>query len=927
MIRFALRALVQRKLRTVLTALAIVLGVAMVSGTYVLTDSIGTAFDSIFSETYKNTDAAITGKSAIGNNAESNATTTATFNEDLLAKVQSLPEVGAATGSVSGEAQLIGSDGKVIIFGGAPNLGFSVDPDHPEFDSLNLVAGSWPAVGELVIDRSTADKKHLKVGQMIGVQARGPVQHLRISGLVTFGAVSTIGGATLAGFRLPTAQDLFDKQGRLDQIRIAAKPGVSQASLIAAVQKILPAGTQVRTGEEQATADASDTSSFISFLQTFLLVFGGIALFVGSFVIANSLSITIAQRTREFATLRTLGASRRQVLGSVIVEALVMGVLASVAGLLLGLGLAKGLFRLFDAVGFTLPNSGLIFKTRTVVVALLVGILVTVIASLRPALRATRVPPIAAVREGFVLPHGRFARFRFPGAVLLAVAGFGLLFLGLFDHGLGTSTVLILMLVGALAVFIGVALFASRLIRPLASAANPIARWSVAVFTVLIWPLFSLPFWLLRRGAWGPGSWGARVGGFVLGAVLNPVILIVVLIMMLRRAVTAWRPEWPAEFPSVAPDRSATDIGGENSRRDPQRTASTAAALMIGLALVTLVATLAAAIIKPFENAVDQIFTADYAVTAQNNFSPLPTSVAAAVASTSGLESIASVRGGNGKAFNRSIQVTAVDPQAADVLSLDWQHGSQAVLGQLGSDGAIVAKDYAKSHHLVIGSPIAVLTPSGATMNLKLAGIFAPPSGGSPFGQVTFSSAAFDKYYEAPQNLFTFVKMRGGVNDANTKALEASLKEFPNAKVATRAQFKSDQISGLKSVLNILYVLLALSVVVSLFGIVNTLVLTVFERTRELGMMRAIGMTRRQTRRMIRQESVIIALIGAALGIVLGLVLAGLLIARVDFMSFALPTSQLIIFAIVAVLVGIFAAVFPARRAARLNPLEALQYE
>ena len=226
MIRFALRALVQRKLRTVLTALAIVLGVAMVSGTYVLTDSIGTAFDSIFSETYKNTDAAITGKSAIGNNTQSSATTTSTFNQDLLAKVQSLPEVGAATGGVSGEAQLIGSDGKAIIFGGAPNLGFSVDPDHPEFDSLNLVDGSWPALGEVVIDRSTADKKHLKVGQMIGVQARGPVQRLRISGLVTFGAVSTIGGATLAGFRLPTAQELFDKQSRLDQIRIAAEPGV-----------------------------------------------------------------------------------------------------------------------------------------------------------------------------------------------------------------------------------------------------------------------------------------------------------------------------------------------------------------------------------------------------------------------------------------------------------------------------------------------------------------------------------------------------------------------------------------------------------------------------------------------------------------------------------------------------------------------------
>jgi putative ABC transport system permease protein len=926
MIRFALRALIQRKLRTVLTALAIVLGVAMVGGTYVLTDSIGTAFDSIFSQTYKNTDAAITGTSAVSNN-ESNTSTPATFSQDLLPRVQALPEVGAAIGSVAAEAQLIGADGKAIVFGGAPNLGFSVDPAHPDFDSLNLVDGSWPGPHDVIIDRATAAKKHLKVGQQIGVQARGPIRQFRISGLVTFGAVSTIGGATLAGFPLSTAQDLFDKRGKLDQIRIAAKAGVAQPALISAVQSILPPGTQVRTGEQQASEDASGTSGFISFLQTFLLVFGGIALFVGSFVIANSLSITIAQRTREFATLRTLGATRRQVLGSVIVEALVMGVLASVSGLLLGLALAKGLFRLFDAVGFTLPNSGLVFRPRTMVVALSVGILVTVLASLRPAVRATRVPPIAAVREGVVLPPGRLARYRAGGAVLLAVAGFGSLLFGLFDHGLATSSVLILMLVGALAIFVGVALFASRLIRPMASAANPLARWSVVLFTVLIWPLFSLPFWLLRRGMWGPGSRGARVGGFLIGAILNPLLLFLVLIMAFRRAATRWNPEWPAEFPTIAADRSATDIGGQNSRRDPQRTASTAAALMIGLALVTLVATLAAAIIKPFEQAVDKIFTADYAITAQNNFSPIPTAVGAAAASTVGLESIASVRGGDGKAFDHSIQVTAVEPQAAQVLALDWQSGSQAVFGQLGTAGAIVAKAYAKSHQLGLGSPISVLTPSGATIQLKIAGIFDPPSGGSPFGQVTISSATFDKNWEAPQNLFTFAKMRGGVNAANTRALEASLKAFPNAKVATRSQFKSNQISGLKSVLNILYVLLALSVVVSLFGIVNTLVLTVFERTRELGMMRAIGMTRRQTRRMIRHESVIIALIGAALGIALGLILAGLLIARVDFMSFALPGSQLIAFAVVAVLVGIFAAIFPARRAARLNPLEALQYE
>jgi putative ABC transport system permease protein len=430
MIRFALRALVQRRLRTVLTALAIVLGVAMVSGTYVLTDSIGKAFDSIFTATYKNTDAAITAKSAVGSGDNAGASAV-TFDESLLAKVGALPDVRAAVGSVAAEAQLIGPDGKVIVFGGAPNLGFSVDPAHPEFDSLTLVDGAWPKPGQVVIDRSTADKKHLSVGQSIGVQARGPTQELPVSGLVTFGAVATIGGATLAGFDLGTAQQLFGKQGKLDQIRIAARDGVSAQRLLTEVQAILPSGTQVRTGAEQAAEDSAETSGFVSFLQTFLLVFGGGALFVGSFVIANSLAITIAQRTREFATLRTLGASRRQVLGSVIVEALAMGALASVVGLFLGLALAKGLFELFDSVGFTLPNSGLVFRPRTILVALVVGVLVTLLASLRPALRATRVPPIAAVREGLTLPPGRLARYRIAGAELLAALGFGALLLGL----------------------------------------------------------------------------------------------------------------------------------------------------------------------------------------------------------------------------------------------------------------------------------------------------------------------------------------------------------------------------------------------------------------------------------------------------------------------------------------------------------------
>jgi putative ABC transport system permease protein len=925
MITFALRGLLARRLRTILTALGVVLGVALMSGTFVLTDSIDDAFHSIFSQTYRNADAAITGKSAVSLTG-GNGGTPPSFDQSLLSTVRGLPEVSAASGFVTSDTTLIGSNGKAISFGGGPNLGFSVDPAQPDLSVLTLASGTWPHGDEVVVDKTTAQRKHFTVGQTIGVQARGPVERMRIAGIVKFGSVSSLGGATLAGFDLGTAQRLFDKPGRLDQILIAGKPGVSTAQLLAGVTQVLPPNTQVRTGSQQASKDASDASSFISFLRTLLLAFGGIALFVGSFVIANSLSITIAQRTREFATLRTLGASRRQVLRSVILEALAMGFTASVVGLFLGLGLAVGLFKLFETIGLTLPNSGLVFRTRTVVVALVVGTLITLLASLRPAMRATRVPPIAAVREGAKLPPGRLAHFRALGAASLTVLGFGFLAIGLFVHGLGTAGVLTLMLVGALLVFIGIATFSAQLVRPLAAAANPVARWAVIAFSAIVWPLFSLPFWLLRYGAWGPGPTGRRVAAFV-GGSWNPFVLAVVLVMMLRRAVSGWRPEWPADFPTVLTEPSATRIGNENSQRDPQRTAATAAALMIGLALVTLMAALAAGIIRPFEQAVDDIFVADYAITAQNNFDPIPTTVATAVAKTPGVESIAGIRVGDARAFGKHIELTAVDPQAGNVLRLDWRSGSQATFGGLGADGAFTTDSYAKQHHLAIGSPLTVETPTAALLNLHLAGTFHPPAGGSPFGAVTISSATFDRHYEQPKNLYTFVQMTGGVNDANTAALNAALTSFPNAKAVTRAQFKHNQSAGIKAILNVLYVLLALSVVVSIFGIVNALVLTVFERTRELGMMRAIGMTRRQTRRMIRHESVITALIGAVLGIVVGLLLAGLLTTRLDFIAFVVPVWQLVVFVLLAVVIGIFAAVFPARRAARLDPLAALHYE
>jgi putative ABC transport system permease protein len=881
--RVALAGLLGRKLRTALTAIAIVLGVAMVSGTFVLTDSINKAFNSIFTDVRKGSDIVVTGKAATSTDNGSNAPT---IPASVLGKVRALPSVELAEGGVDGEAHLIGSDGKAIVFGGAPNLGFSIANGASRFNPLTLVDGAWPKGQQVVIDQSTAKKKHFVVGDEIGVQSQGPVVKLRISGLVKFGTVSTIGGATLAGFDIPTAQKLFDKPGQLDEIAIATKPGVPPKEALAQVRSVLPPNAQARTGEQQAEKDAEDTNSFITFLRGFLLAFGGVALFVGSFVIANSLSITIAQRTRELATLRTLGASRRQVLRSIIIESLVVGTLASIVGLFLGLLLAKGLFKLFDAVGFTLPNSGLVFATRTVIVALLVGILVTLIASLRPAFRATRVQPIAAVREGATLPESRFARFRTLGSLIVTVLGFAAMIYGLFGKGLGTAGVLIWMGLGALLIFIGVSMLSMRIVGPAADTLAPPIRWLLTA----AWIVFLItPFGWIYMGYY-----------------------------RLRHGV----------FPTFVDRSASSELARDNARRNPQRTASTAAALMIGLALVTFVAVLASGITSSFRGAVNKIWhNAGYAITAQNNFDPIPIAAANAVETVPGVEAVGNVRTGDAKAFAHSFFATAVNPPGASMFRLDWKVGSSATLATLGESGAFVDTGYAKKHHLVRGSPVVMTFSNGAKKTFFIRGIFKPPPGGSPFGSVTISQATWDKFNENPENIYSFVRMSGGDTDANLKALQDRLKSFPNAKAQTRQQFIDNQISGLNSILNILYVLLALSVIVSLFGIVNTLVLTVFERTREIGMLRAIGMTRRQVRRMIRHESVITALMGGVLGIVLGVVLGGLLVYRVDFIQFSLPIASLIIFAIAAIVVGILAAIFPARRAARLNVLEALQYE
>jgi putative ABC transport system permease protein len=741
----------------------------------------------------------------------------------------------------------------VISSGGAPGLAFSYSPGGQRFNALTLTAGRFPtSPGEVDIDASTASKHGYKVGDEIGVVARGPVQRFQIAGTVQIGGVSSLGGATISVFTLPEAQQLFNKQGKYDTISVAAQHGYSPQDVVNQIRPLLGPSAQVKTGQQQAQQATKDTSGFLNIFQDFLLAFGGIALFVGSFVIANTLSITIAQRTRELATLRTLGATRRQVLRSVLVEAFVIGTLASIVGLFLGLLLAKGLNSLLVSFGINLPQTSTVFKTRTIIVALAVGIIITMIAALRPALRATRVAPIAAAREGALLPPSRWAKYGTQasyGTILGAVA---LMLIGLLVSSLSTGLRLLAVGVGAVALFIGVSMLAPKLVPPLVK--------------VLGWP-------------------ATKIGG------------------------------------------SAGKLAEGNSARNPARTASTASALMIGLALVTLVAVLAAGLRTGFKNSVDKAFIADYAITASNNFSPIGLASERAVTNVPGVNTVVGIRAGDGKAFGSNINVTGVPPNASQAIHVDWTRGNSQIPAQLGSDGAFVDKDYAKAQHLQVGSSLSVETPTGHSLQLRLIGITNPPKGGSPYGDVSISQARFDSAYQNPQNLYSFVNIQGGVTPANTNRLNAALAGFPDAKLQTRSQFINNQLSGLSTLLNLLYVLLSLSIVVSLFGIVNTLVLTVFERTRELGMLRAVGMSRRQVRRMIRHESVITALLGAAFGIPLGILLALLVGAAIDFGSFTVPVGTLIVFVIAAVIAGLIAAIWPARRAGKLNVLQALSYE
>ncbi|MBM3147866.1 MAG: FtsX-like permease family protein, partial [Actinobacteria bacterium] len=603
--------------------------------------------------------------------------------------------------------------------------------------------------------------------------------------------------------------------------------------------------------QTQAVGDALD-----SVLTPALLAFGGVAVLVGAFIIFNTFSITVAQRRREFAMLRTLGATRRQVLGTVVAEALVIGVGASVAGLFAGLGVAMAMNSLFKAVGADIPVGGLEMAPRTIVIGLAVGIGITLVSALVPAIRATRVPPVATLQEGAALPPSALSRYVPYFGGLLAASGIGLLVLGLLSAGSVTDR-LLQMAIGGVLIFFAVATAAKYVVRPVAR--------------VLGWPV-------------------DRVDG------------------------------------------SAGRLARENSMRNPARTAATAAALMIGLAVVVFVAVFTAGFKSSFVDAIDEMAKGDLIVRTQAG-GMMTTLPAAAGEAIRRVPDVASVSGiGIEQVQIDGDEVGTIQGIEPSDMKQQWEYrwldgGSNALLDALGPDQALMEEQLAITHGLRVGDTVAVTARSGETAELEIIGEYRDPN---LFAGLTVSYAGWDRLFDQRDAVFYLVSADAGASVTQVqKGVDAAMADYPQAVVETKEEYIDSIVKQLNQFLYMLYALLAVSVIISLLGIVNTLILTVYERTREIGMLRAIGASRSQIRRMIRYESVITAIMGGVLGIVLGTVFAYIVTTQLGAqgISFTVPPVQLVVCLIVAIVVGVLAAVLPARRAAKTDILAAIHYE
>ncbi|MGH2942023.1 MAG: ABC transporter permease [Solirubrobacteraceae bacterium] len=859
MLGLAVRTVLARKWRALSTALAVFFGVAMIAGTLMLTASVNRSFDRIFVEATKGIDVTIRPRVEV--EADFGPVAGSGLDAALVRDVEATPGVAKAQGAIG--------DSSLTIFdkrgerigppqGGPPHI--AISPVEEPFESFHIVDGKRPATGdEVALDNVAAEAEGFEVGERVRIAGPAGAKRYEISGIGEFGSGTGLGGASLAQFTLAEAQRLTDKRGRFDEIDVAAAEGTTPERLAAALVAKLPRSVEVRTGQQTADEDAGAIQDGFGFLNTALLVFGGIAVFVGAFLIFNTFSIIVAQRVREFAMLRTLGASARQVLTVVLLEAAVVGLLASLLGIAGGFAFVELIKSAFSAMGFALPTSGLALDASTVTVALGVGVGATVFSALVPALRATRVAPLEALRESAGAQTGltRRRRRRTLIAVALVAIGLGLIALGLLaTDAIGPA--LLRMGLGLVCVFIALAMLGDSYVPPLASAIG--------------WPVERL------RGVTGR-------------------------------------------------------MARENARRQPGRTAITAAALMIGVTLVVFVGVFTASIKASIDDTLERQFAGDVAIVNTDGFSPIPSRISAAVAAIDGVGAVAAIAQASARVtgVKDDILLNGIDPAGvAKLANLEWVEGSDELLAGLGSTGALVEQRWGEDKGIAVGDRVTITGPRGDRVAVTVRGSVRDRAG-LFVSSLAVPSELLRGRLGVRDDLITFAGIAPGADaEATRKRIDELLAaRFANAEARSQQELKDDQAAQIDQLVGLIYVLLGLSVLVSTFGIVNTLSLTILERTRELGMLRAIGTSRRQVRRMIRYESVITALLGAIVGAIVGIGLGIAAVTALEEEGLILSISATVPIGVLiaAVLLGILAAIRPARRASRLEIVQALQYE
>jgi putative ABC transport system permease protein len=844
-LKISLRSLLSHKLRLVLTTLAVILGVSFVAGTFILTDTINATFTTIFNAANAGVAVTVHGHQIAGQEGAIGGARNHPVPTSLLPTVRHVDGVKDAVGSVFRPgATLIGSDGKPIGGNGPPSFGANWISD-PEISPYHLRSGTAPQhPGDVVVDAGTASTNHLVVGQSIPIVFSGGVEErFTITGIAGYGTSDNLAGATITLFTEASAERVLEGQNKYDSILASAQSGVTDLTLRDRIAAAIPTYAEAATGQAAAAAAEQSTEATIStFIGTPLLVFAFISLFVGCFLIINTFNILVAQRTRELALLRALGATRAQVLRSVLVEAGVTGFVASILGFGVGIVIASLLLSLFGSAA----TSSLTLLPRTFIIAVLVGTLVTVLAATLPARRATRIAPVAALAEALPETQELPRRRIIAGAIILVVGG-ACLIAGLFA---GTGSALQLVGAGFLGVFLGVALLAPLLVRPVAAA--------------LGWPVRKL------RGAAGL-------------------------------------------------------LAGENARRNPRRTALTAAALMIGLGLVTCVAVLTDSVRASTNNAIAGAFRADFIVFEQGP--SFKTQAADALRRDPKLTDVTEVRGTPVLVKGSAQDIAAIDPANLNsVLSLTMLGGDASAIAT--SNTAIVDSSEATSSNLHVGDVVTFNFPQGAAVRIHVGGIYKTNALVSGY---LVSLATMQPNVPAARDDLVLANAAPGVSQADAKsALNHDVSAYPLLLAKSRDEYRAFVGAALDSFLTLITTLLAFAIIIAVLGIANTLALSVLERTRELGLLRALGMTRSQTRSMVRWESVIISLMGAVLGLVVGTGLGVVVSSALHSLgidTISIPGGNLILYAVAAGVFGVLAAIVPTIRAARVDILRAITTE